>query len=192
MKSTYFYVLTLISIVMSSCNSSNEQHFQFDIPEGKAAKKTTYYFLRHAEKDTTNPKDDDPELTEEGIRRANFMATYFADKNLELFYSTDYSRTIQTLIPIVHKFKGEIKSYDAKKDTLFTRDFWEATYGKNVLVVGHSNTNPKFVNEILSEKKYKDIDESNYDVFFKVVVEKDLSVKDTLLNQTVPMDFTYN
>lgn len=186
------YIIALLSLILLSCNSSNEHDFQFEIPEGKEPQKTTYYFVRHAEKDTSNSKDDDPQLTEQGIRRANYMSTYFADKNLELFYSTDFSRTIQTLIPTVHQFKGDIKSYDAKKDTLFTQDFWKATYGKNVLVVGHSNTNPKFVNEILSEKKYQDIDESNYDVFFKVEVEKDLSVKDTLLTQKVPKDFSYN
>lgn len=177
---------------MTSCNTSNNDSFKFEIPENKEAQKTTYYFVRHAEKDTTNPKDSDPELTEEGIRRANYLADYFADKDLDLFYSTDYSRTIQTLIPIIHEYKGEILSYDAKKDTLFTKEFWKETYGKNVIVVGHSNTNPRFVNEILSEHKYEDLDESNYDVFFKVEIDKDLSVKDSLVTKKVPEDFNYN
>lgn len=172
---------------MASCTTPS---FKFEIPEGKEPQTTTYYFLRHAEKDTSTQKD--PELTEEGIKRANYMADYFKDKDLELFYSTDYTRTIQTLIPIIHQYKGEIQSYDAKKDTLFTEDFWKTTYGKNVLVVGHSNTNPGFVNEILSKKKYDDMDESNYDDFFKVEVDEDLNVKDTLITKTVPEDFTYN
>lgn len=192
MKYTYFYILFSISVLIFSCNTSGKHNFQFDIPEGKEAKKTTYYFVRHAEKDTTNPKDKDPNLTEEGIRRANYLATYFSDKQLDLFYSTDYSRTIQTLIPIIHQFKGEIKSYTPKKDSLFTGDFWKETYGKQVLVVGHSNTNPRFVNEILSKEKYQYLDESNYDLFFKVEIEKDLSVKDSLINRKVPENFSYN
>lgn len=192
MKSNYLLTLILISLLMLSCNKSNTSSFPYDSPEGKEPQNTIYYFIRHAEKDTTNPKDEDPQLTEEGIRRANYMANYFADKDLDLFYSTDYSRTIQTLVPIVHEFKGTIQTYEAKKDSLFTKEFWQETYGKNVLVVGHSNTNPGFVNEILSEKKYQDIDENNYDVFFKVEVEKDLTVKDSMITKKVPEDFTYN
>lgn len=192
MKSLYLNFFIFILVMMSSCNQSNEYDFQFDIPQGKDIEKTTYYFVRHAEKDTTNPKDDDPQLTEEGIRRANYLATYFDDKELELFYSTDYSRTIQTLIPTIHKYKGNIQSYDAKKNTLFTEEFWKKTYGKNVLVIGHSNTNPKFVNEILAEKKYQELDENNYDVFFKVEIDKDLTVKDKKITKKVPEDFSYN
>ncbi|NEV93134.1 histidine phosphatase family protein [Psychroflexus sp. YR1-1] len=192
MKSTPLYIISLIVLLMTSCKESSTSSFPYDIPEGQDPRNTTYYFLRHAEKDTSNPQEKDPHLTDEGIRRANYMATYFADKDFDLFYSTDYSRTIQTLIPIVHKFKGTIQSYEAQKDTLFTEAFWKETYGKNVLVVGHSNTNPKFVNEIISEEKYQDLDESNYDVFFKVEVKKDLSLKDSMITREVPEDFTYN
>lgn len=192
MKSIYLYVFILLATITSSCNISNKHNFQFDIPEGKEAEKTIYYFVRHAEKDIANPKNKDPQLTEDGIRRANYLATYFADKNLELFYSTDYNRTLQTLIPTVHQFKGEIQSYDAGKDSLFSKEFWQKTYGKNVLVVGHSNTSPRFVNEILLNQKYDDLDESNYDVFFKVEINKDLLVKDSLITRKVPKDFNYN
>lgn len=191
MKLPPFLILPLVVTVFTSCEPSQKHSFKFDIPEGKTPQKTTYYFVRHAEKDTTNPEDEDPQLTEEGIRRANYLATFFADKELEMFYSTDYSRTIQTLIPTIHQYKGEIRSYDAKKDSLFTKAFWEATYGKNVLVIGHSNTNPKFVNEIISENKYDDLDESNYDTLFKVEVLKDLSVKDSVITKKVPKDFDY-
>lgn len=177
---------------MSSCNQSKETKFQFNIPEGREAETTTYYFVRHAEKDTTNPENKDPHLTDEGLQRANYLATYFADKDLNVFYSTDYNRTIQTLIPTIHQFKGEIQSYDATKDTLFDKRFWEGTYGKNVLVIGHSNTNPRFVNEILNTDKYEEIDELNYDEFFKVVIDKDLSIKDSLINKKVPENFNYN
>lgn len=192
MKSIPFFSLLFVIGLMSSCNQSKETKFQFNIPEGREAETTTYYFVRHAEKDTTNPENKDPHLTDEGLQRANYLATYFADKDLNVFYSTDYNRTIQTLIPTIHQFKGEIQSYDATKDTLFDKRFWEGTYGKNVLVIGHSNTNPRFVNEILNTDKYEEIDELNYDEFFKVVIDKDLSIKDSLINKKVPENFNYN
>ena len=191
---TFYYLILSISILCLSCQESPSKNkdFQFDIPEGLEAQKTTYYFVRHAEKDTTDKENRDPQLTEEGIRRANFLATYFKDKSLDMFYSTDYSRTLQTIIPTLHQFKGDIKSYNAEKDTLFNAEFWKATYGRKVLVLGHSNTSPRFMNEILSESMYDDLDENTYDVFFKIEINEDLYLKDTLIQLKVPKDFSYN
>ena len=181
----------LIGMIIS-CQNSKKNTFQFEVPTDEKAKKTVYYFVRHAEKDTTDKKNRDPQLTEEGIRRANYLATYFEDKDLNAFYSTDYSRTIQTLIPTAHKFKGDIVSYDPGKDSLFTKQFWENTYGKNVIILGHSNTSPQFVNEILEYDKYDNLDESNYNNFYKVEIDTDLKVIDTMLTKRVPKDFSYN
>lgn len=186
------FLSLITTVILTSCNQSKEHDFQYDIPKGEEPQSTTYYFVRHAEKDTTDAQNDDPQLTEEGIRRANYLATYFDDKGLDLFYSTDYNRTIQTLIPTVNKFNGDIVSYNGNRDTLFTKEFWQDTYGKNVLVVGHRNTNPKFVNEIISENKYEDIEENNYDVLFKVEIDEDLTVRDSLITKKVPENFSYN
>ncbi|MBZ9778129.1 histidine phosphatase family protein [Psychroflexus sp. CAK8W] len=193
MKTKYYFLALAFISLLFSCKNEEENTFQFDIPEEKEAQTTTYYFLRHAEKDTLDPNDKDPQLTEEGIKRANYLAkVYFADKELDLFYSTDFSRTIQTLIPTVHYYKGDILSYDGGKDSLFTKKFWQDTYGKNVVVVGHSNTSPRFVNEILAENKYEKLDESTYDVFFKVEVDENLNVKDYIITRIVPENFSYN
>lgn len=191
---TFHYLILSVAILCLSCQESPSKNkdFQFDIPEGLDTQNTTYYFVRHAEKDTTDKENRDPQLTEEGIRRANFLATYFKDKSLDMFYSTDYGRTLQTIIPTLHQFKGNIKSYTAGKDTLFDAEFWKATYGKKVLVLGHSNTSPRFMNEILSESVYDDLEENTYDIFFKMEIDKDLYLKDTLIQLKVPKEFSYN
>ncbi len=191
---TFHYLILSVAILCLSCQESPSKNkdFQFDIPEGLDTQNTTYYFVRHAEKDTTDKENRDPQLTEEGIRRANFLATYFKDKSLDMFYSTDYGRTLQTIIPTLHQFKGNIKSYTAGKDTLFDAEFWKATYGKKVLVLGHSNTSPRFMNEILSESVYDDLEENTYDIFFKMEIDKNLYLKDTLIQLKVPKEFSYN
>ena len=51
--------------------------------------------------------------------------------------------------------------------------FQKNTAGKTVLVVGHSNTTPAFVNKIIGEKKYKDIDENDNASLFIVTITKD-------------------
>lgn len=61
-----------------------------------------------------------------------------------------------------------VQSYDTGK--LNDADFREKTNGKTVLVVGHSNLNPQFVNYILEDEKYKDIDESESGSLFILTV----------------------
>ena len=42
-----------------------------------------------------------------------------------------------------------IKDYDSNSEHIYSKYFWLQTYGKINLIVGHSNTNPRIVNEIL-------------------------------------------
>ena len=51
--------------------------------------------------------------------------------------------------------------------------FQQETKGKTVLVVGHSNTTPAFVNKILAEEKYKDIDDNNNANLYIVTISGD-------------------
>lgn len=47
------------------------------------------------------------------------------------------------------------------------------TKGKTVLIVGHSNTTPKFVNDLLGEVKYQDIADNNNANLYKVTITND-------------------
>ena len=46
---------------------------------------------------------------------------------------------------------------------LYVDDFKLKTKGKNVLIVGHSNTTPSFANKILGKDLFKQINENNVD-----------------------------
>lgn len=52
-------------------------------------------------------------------------------------------------------------------------EFREKTRGKTVLVVGHSNTNPAFVNMILGSEEYKALEEKEYGSLFIVSIGPD-------------------
>lgn len=120
---------------------------------------TTYYLIRHAEKDRTDKTNENPNLNEKGSERAKKWAEYFKDIDFDAVYSTNYNRTMQTALPTAESNKLNIKNYEPKKmyDVLFK----SATQGKTVLVVGHSNTTPVFANKILGEKKYKNMDDKD-------------------------------
>lgn len=127
-----------------------------------------YYFIRHAEKDTTNPDDKDPDLTEVGYDRADRWAKSFKNMEFDLIYSSDYKRTKNTAQIIADSQQKEVQIYDASK--LNDEDFQKKTKGKKVLVVGHSNSNPQWVNYLLDEKKYSDIPEDESGSLFIVTI----------------------
>ena len=116
---------------------------------------TTLYFVRHTEKDLTTKVN--PKLTEAGIKRANDLAIYFSDKNIDKVLSTNYKRTISTASPTAKAINKEVIIYNTK--TLNTNQLISNNMGKTVLIVGHSNTIPNLVNNVIKEKIYKEIDE---------------------------------
>lgn len=120
---------------------------------------TTYYLIRHAEKDRSDSKEKDAPLTEEGLNRAENWSSILQNIHFDAVYATDYKRTKETAQPTALKNQQEIISY--KANAYFDKDFKAATKGKTVLVVGHSNTIPDFVNAILGTHKYDEIDDGN-------------------------------
>jgi bisphosphoglycerate-dependent phosphoglycerate mutase len=78
---------------------------------------------------------------------------------------------MQTAKPTSDSKKLEIQKYDPSK--MFDAIFQTATIGKTVLVVGHSNTTPAFVNKILGEKKYEDINDNDNSILYIVTIVGD-------------------
>jgi len=120
---------------------------------------TNYYLIRHAEKDRSDKTNKDPHLTEKGQQRAENWATILKDVKFDAVYSTDYNRTKETAIPTAKSNGVELKFYSPRN--LDLKEFLMKTKGKNVLIVGHSNTTPMFANGLLGKKTYEMMDENN-------------------------------
>ncbi|MFD2516289.1 SixA phosphatase family protein [Salinimicrobium flavum] len=129
---------------------------------------TTYYFIRHAEKDESDPSNKDPQLTQTGKERAAKWAEIFKEVDFDLIYSSDFARTRETAGIIAETQQKMVNFYDPKN--MLDKDFQSKTGGKTVLIVGHSNTNPRFVNQILEENRYSDISEEESGSLFIVTV----------------------
>ena len=65
---------------------SSEDNIQNNIVQ----ETTTYYFIRHAEKDRSNKSEKDPNLTAEGLKRAQIWAEVLKDIPLDMVLSTNY------------------------------------------------------------------------------------------------------
>ena len=120
---------------------------------------TTYYLIRHAEKNRLVTSDKNPNLKEKGVDRAIKWSKTFKHINFDYIFSTNYNRTIQTALPTAKSKDLEIQFYNPSD--LYNEEFKTLTKGKTVLIVGHSNTTPEFVNKILGEEKYPEIEDRN-------------------------------
>jgi len=129
---------------------------------------TTYYFVRHAEKQRQNPDDKNPHLTFNGYKRADNWAKVFKYVPLNAVYSTDYNRTKETAKPTADSKSLPILVYNPRN--MYSESFQFNTKGKSVLIVGHSNTTPAFVNKVLGQNKYKSMDDNNNSSLYVVTV----------------------
>ncbi|PVW13541.1 phosphoglycerate mutase [Marixanthomonas spongiae] len=140
-------------------------------PETEIPEISTYYFIRHAEKDRSDPNNEDPDLNEDGIARAALWTKVFQNIKFDEIYSTEYKRTQQTVSAI--SLQSDVKLTPYSADNLYSEDFKMRTQGKTVLVVGHSDTTPQFVNKIIGEDRYPDIDDADNGSLYIVTVVGD-------------------
>lgn len=133
-----------------------------------AQETTTIYLIRHAEKADASP---DTDLSEAGKARAQKWKSYLSDKNITAIYSTPYKRTTATAEPLATANKLTINTYSPSEMDL--KSIAEKNAGKSVLIVGHSNTIPKYINKLLRENKYPDIDENDFSYIYIMTIKGD-------------------
>jgi len=169
MKQSFFLALVFLTMLpISSCQKEKDT----------TTTTSTYYFIRHAEKDRSDSSNKNPHLIEKGKQRAEQWSNVLKNITFDAIYSTNYHRTIETAQPTAVKNNLKIEFYNPKE--LDIQEFLNKTKGKSVLVVGHSNTTPEFVNKLLGEEKYQHIDDSNNANLYIVTVSGD-AISDTLL-----------
>ncbi len=168
-----FKIVVLVFVfALASCISQEKSS------ESNTKIVSTYYFIRHAEKDRSDASNKNPHLLEIGKLRAEHWNEVLKNVKFDAVYSTDFNRTIETAQPTAKKNNLKLTFYDFKKIDI--SNFLKTTHGKNVLVVGHSNTTPNFVNSVLGYKKYEEIEDNNNSNLYIVTISSD-SISDVLL-----------
>ncbi|MGE5521271.1 MAG: SixA phosphatase family protein [Candidatus Dadabacteria bacterium] len=132
-----------------------------------SCKTTTYYIVRHAEKEPLSMSAD-PGLTPEGEKQAKDLMFQLQDAKIRHVYSTNFTRTLATAEPTRDFFGLKINIYDPHNLEPFIEELKKINDG-NVLVVSHSNVVDDIVNELTGEKKIAgDLDEKEYGVVYVV------------------------
>lgn len=132
-------------------------------------KTSTYFLIRHAEKVRTNLTDANPDLNEIGIQRAQKWKEIFQYIDIQSIYSTNFIRTIKTVEPITKEKNIEISIYHPTK--IDFEVFKKETLGKNILIVGHSNTIPQWVNKLIGQEKYHEIADDQFSHLYIITIK---------------------
>ncbi|WP_259016824.1 phosphoglycerate mutase family protein [Emticicia fluvialis] len=145
----YFYLLFIV-LFLSACQRSVQ---------------STYYIVRHGEK-----ADDtaDPVLSAAGQERAETLKKLLADRKISAVYATSYQRTSLTAQPFADAMQLSIQKYDPRKQKPFIEDL-KKIEGRNVLIVGHSNTVRHIANGLFEQDTLKkDLEETDFDNLYIV------------------------
>jgi len=161
MKRTNLIYVVLIFLAFASCKE--EENTDAINTETIVS---TFYFIRHAEKDRSDLENLDPELNQRGLGRAMHWAEILDDVELDEIYTTDYERTTMTAAPTAVKKEITVQYYDPQNFEI--EQFKVDNLYKNVLIVGHSNTTPDFVNKMIGEDKYYEMDNDDNGSLFIV------------------------
>ncbi len=129
---------------------------------------STFYFIRHAEKDRSDSENIDPELTQKGLGRAMHWAEILDEVPIDAIYSTDYERTQMTAAPMAVKKNLTVQIYDPR--LIDIEQFKAENLNKKVFIVGHSNSTPEFVNKMIGQDKYGLIDDRQNGSLFIVEI----------------------
>ncbi len=180
MKQLKTVLAIFILLGFSSCK--DEQKIE-NVPNEVSV--STFYFIRHAEKDRTDLDNVDPELTQKGLGRAMHWAEILKDIELDAIYSTDYLRTSMTAAATSVKKDINVQYYDPR--AMDVEQFKIDNLNKSVLVVGHSNTTPDFVNKMIGEEKYASLDDTNNGTLFIVqMINETITVQQLYFNCNCP------
>ena len=127
-----FGFLLIISVLFGACYTQKLTQY-IESPE------TVIFLFRHAEK--TMGKN--PPLTETGQKRAKALANTLRESGITQIYSSDYTRTQQTVQPLAKEHNLEIQSYNPRNLVDFAAKL--KTHPGRIAVSGHSNTTPELV-----------------------------------------------
>ena len=130
---------------------------------GQNSETTTIFLIRHAEKINDGTKD--PALSKKGELRAIKWGSVLKSEYIDRIYSTNYKRTQSTAqaiaeannISLIHSYNPSGFDFDK---------FLSDVKGKTVVIVGHSNTTPSFVNKLINEERYQQLEHSDFSKIF--------------------------
>jgi len=129
---------------------------------------TTVILVRHAEK-KIEPSNPDPDLTPEGMERAQEIARMFGGVGINTIFATQYKRTQETVKPLSDQTHVSVTLLDANQTDELVKRIQTNLRGQTVFIAGHNNTVPAIASS-LSGDKFPVIPDNEYDNLYIVTI----------------------
>ena len=102
---------------------------------------TTVILVRHAEK-KIEPNNPDPDLSPEGVERAQEIAHVFCDSGVSAIYATQFKRTQQTVKPLSDHIEVPISLLESNQTDELVKRIQTTHRGQTIFVAGHNSSVP--------------------------------------------------
>lgn len=152
-----------ILLLLSICSNA----FGYEIP-----KITTVYIVRHAEKDVSDPKNQDPDLNESGKLRAGDLKSRLKNHKIDAVFSTKFKRNKQTAEGVAEVNGLSIREYDAHKYNELSELVKTEFKNKKVLIIGHSNSVLEIIESFGAVRPIATLTDSDYDFLFELKIDQ--------------------
>jgi 2,3-bisphosphoglycerate-dependent phosphoglycerate mutase len=133
---------------------------------------TTVVVVRHAENELGTIND--PPLTQDGEQRAELLARLFGSREgsgrIAAIFASDTRRTQRTAEPLAARLGLQVKTVPGADVDGLLRQIRTKYRGRNVLVVGHSNTVPEIVRRLSRDGRVPPMREDEYGTIYVVTV----------------------
>lgn len=126
------------------------------------------FLVRHADRLGNNDA-----LSDDGVNRSLALTHVLENVELDAIFSTDYTRTIETVKPLAQEKQLEIEIYNPGDLNALVEIIQDKYAGGKVLVVGHSNTIPQTINLMGIQPTLSNLDHGAYDDLFMVILRQD-------------------
>jgi phosphohistidine phosphatase SixA len=129
---------------------------------------TIVYLVRHAEKNTSDPADKDPDLSPLGYQRAEALKERLASIQVSAAFATTYRRNQLTLAPLAKAQDLDLRTYEAHGYTDLAKVILGSYRGKTVVVAGHSNSVLEIIEAFGIKRPLPSISEQDYGFLFRI------------------------
>ncbi len=152
-------------LIVSACRCGSDDNVNREVPRGENDAVTTVIIVRHAEK-AAEPAED-PQLSGQGIERANLLTNMLINKNVTAIYTSRYRRARETASPLADE--SGIVPIEINEAELIVRSILENNSGQTILVVAHTDTIPEIIKN-LGGKEIEPISEADFGSIFTVAL----------------------
>ncbi|MEJ7779172.1 MAG: phosphoglycerate mutase family protein [Daejeonella sp.] len=132
---------------------------------------TTVYIVRHAEKDVSDLKNPDPDLSVDGEKRASHLTAKLKREKFDAVFSTRYKRTIQTVYLVAGNNNVNVEYYDPADFKGLSEIIKTKFKNRKVLIAGHSNTVLELAEAFGVKRPVAALTDDDYDFLFKITID---------------------